>query len=285
MDMADPSPPRYEARLLVAPSKATVPDLLSDAIVRCCASALESRDAFSIALSGGSLPSFLRDLPEAFRRAGLDPRWERWRVLLADERCVTSSDPDSNLGSIRSNFADGVPIPRERVHGIDESLLGGPTAAVARAYERDALHPALEECGGMLDCVVLGFGPDGHTCSLFPGHALLRERSCLVAPIDDSPKPPPSRVTLTFPVLNEMSRTVIVCGAGPSKRPIVDAVFDVAARVEGDYIQKTVAGAEAYQVGMKDPSPYPVGMAQTARGESLVWVVDADAASGISGKD
>merc|ERR1712146_296047 len=77
---------------------------------------------------------------------------------------------------------------------------------------------------GVIDLVLLGMGPDGHTASLFPGHALLNETEKSVASITDSPKPPPQRITLTLPVINK-ARNIAFMATGASKCDALRSIF------------------------------------------------------------
>jgi len=276
---------------LVAPSKAELPPVLCDVIATLAEEAISTRSMFSIALSGGSLPKFLGNLPEVFSAKGVDPHWDSWHVFLADERCVPIESDDSNLKAIASHFLErsGVGIPKDQIYGIDPSLTDklvreegqdadATTEAIARNYE-ERLRKILPE-PYTLDLAVLGFGPDGHTCSLFPGHPLLDlEPGRFVASIVDSPKPPPRRITLTLDFLNEHTNHIILCGAGASKQPILEQVFDLGDESKVDAAAATAdATFRTLHPKLMSPPPYPCSMVTPK--QSLTWVVDADAMAG-----
>src|SRR5262249_9039400 len=138
--------------------------------------------------------------------------WDEVEFFWGDERAVAPDDPDSNYGLAKRLLLDAVGADPRRVHRIVGE--GADLEAAARVYEEEMVRVL----GGppRIDLVVLGLGPEGHVCSLFPRHPLLRERVRRVAAITDSPKPPPRRVTLSMLPL-EQAGMVCVAGFGASK--------------------------------------------------------------------
>jgi 6-phosphogluconolactonase len=141
--------------LVVAASKDVVPSHLNAAIVPVCAAAIKARGVFTIALSGGSLPAFLSTVQAQFDIQGVDPKFESWHVLLADERCVPSTDADSNIGALQKSFLSSVSIPESQIYGISEEKLKESTEAVAIDYET-RFRKVISLSGGQLDLAVLG---------------------------------------------------------------------------------------------------------------------------------
>lgn len=180
--------------------------------------AIESRGFFTVAFSGGSGAKIIcKGLVK--RQVNLS----KWRILFCDERYVELTHPDSNYSIVKKELLDQSSKSPECVLAINVTL---PLEKCAEDYEAKLkqLHPPEKDIPNM-DMLLLGMGPDGHTCSLFPGHALLNETTKLVAPISDSPKPPPCRITLTFPVINA-ARCAAFVATGASKAEMMKRVLE-----------------------------------------------------------
>ena len=228
---------------------------------QCQAAGLARHERFAVAVSGGSLPATLA------RALLLDAPAEpidfaAWDVFFADERAVPLDHPDSNYGLLKADLLDKIPAgaARPRVHPIDERHVED-TQELADAYQAALLaHFAAKDSVKLpvFDLVLLGCGPDGHTCSLFPGHELLRESDAWVAPVEDSPKPPPRRITLTLPVVDHANKIAFVATGG-GKKDILRKLFD---EEEGRSL--------------------PCGLVNAGAGEKVSWFCDEAAVEGVA---
>eukprot|EP01119_Soliformovum_irregulare_P007929 TRINITY_DN2055_c0_g1_i1.p1 TRINITY_DN2055_c0_g1~~TRINITY_DN2055_c0_g1_i1.p1 ORF type:complete len:246 (-),score=63.99 TRINITY_DN2055_c0_g1_i1:55-792(-) len=195
---------------------------LAKFIIKSADDAIKNKGNFSVTIAGGSLPAMLRPLTEEPYKSQV--QWDKWHVFFSDERFLPLSDPESNFDANSKNLFSKVPIPRTQIYTpITEGI---SLEDSAKEYQEQLTKFFQVDASTVprFDLHLLGAGPDGHTASLFPGHPLLQETSRLVAPISDSPKPPPQRVTFTLPVLNAAASVAFVL-TGDSKADIVKDVL------------------------------------------------------------
>ncbi|ODQ65969.1 6-phosphogluconolactonase [Nadsonia fulvescens var. elongata DSM 6958] len=187
-----------------------------------------SSQPFRVAVSGGSLINALRKALVEDSEIASQINWSNWAIYFSDERLVELDHADSNYGLLKRDLLDHIKgTEQPTVYTIDSSLLDN-ASAIAEKYQ-EVLHKNFniknDSSIPIFDLILLGCGPDGHTCSLFPGHSLLKEESKSVAFIEDSPKPPPRRITLTFPVVNN-AKNVVFVAEGAGKAPILKIIFE-----------------------------------------------------------
>jgi 6-phosphogluconolactonase len=191
-------------------------------VVREIARAREQRGVAHLALSGGTTPG------RTFEVLAADPEidWDGVEIWFADERCVAPDDAESNYRLAVETLLDPAGIPPERVHRMEGEL--GPWEGATRyAQELGARLPGTDASPtpAVLDVVVLGIGPDGHIASLFPGADTLdADEQALCLGIEDSPKPPPERITLSLAVLRA-ARGCLLLATGASKADAVNAML------------------------------------------------------------
>jgi len=224
----------------------------ADFITEHAAGAIAERGRFTIALSGGGTPK-----PIYERLATADYRgrisWEKVHIFFGDERCVLPDDARSNYRMAREALLDHIAFLPEnvhRVHGEEDPALEALRYEqdIARLY-RSAPFPAF-------DLILLGMGDNGHTASLFPGTAALRETArWVVAQYIEVMTT--WRVTFTAPLINA-ARHVAFLAEGAGKAQMLWNVL------EGPY----------------QPDVWPSQLIQPVSGE-LHWLVDAAAASQV----
>ncbi len=169
---------------------------------------IDSKGQFSAVLAGGTTPQRLYQ-----RLRQLETEWRCWHIYFGDERLLPAGDPERNDSMADRAWLAHVPIPTNQVHRVQTATSAN---AAAIAYE------AILRQASCLDLVLLGLGEDGHTASLFPGSRATTADSRLAVGIEDAPKPPPQRVSLTARCLSQGEKVWFVV-SGEAKRPALQA--------------------------------------------------------------
>jgi 6-phosphogluconolactonase len=186
----------------------------------------------SLVLTGGTIADRVhRAVAASAARDAVD--WARVRLWWGDERYLPFGDPHRNETQARVALLDHVPVDAAQVHPMPADDGTTDADAAAERYA-ETLHAATapEDHGDVptFDLVMLGIGPDGHVASLFPEHpALYDERS--VVGVHGAPKLPPTRLSLTFPSLNQ-AREIWFLASGESKSRAVRLALGGAGRMQ-----------------------------------------------------
>ena len=219
--------------------------------------AQQARGQAHLVVTGGGIgTAVLADLASAPARDAID--WAHIHVWWGDERFVPAGHRDRNDAAARAALLDHVPIDPAHVHPMPASdgPDDNPEAAAAR-YAAELAGFALPEDHAPVpafDVLLLGVGEEGHVASLFPGMPALYDERTVVA-VHGSPKPPPTRLTLTYRAIRA-AHEVWLIAAGSAKAAAISLALGGAGEVE-----VPAAGAHGRQ--------------------RTLWMLDAEAASRI----
>ena len=150
--------------------------------------------------------------------------WRRVEIYWGDERFVPADSrrPEREAGQ-------GGPAGRGRRWTRrwctrwppSDGEFGADLDAAAAAYGR-----LVDRRDEPFDVTLLGLGPDGHVASIFPEHPAVYDDRTVVA-VRNSPKPPPTRISLSLPTIRT-SHEVWVVTAGAGKAGAVAMAFGAA---------------------------------------------------------
>ncbi len=186
-------------------SQQAINEAATSRVLAAAQEAVAKHGSFLVVLAGGSTPKSVYQL-----LAKADADWENWYVYHNDDRCLPVDHDDRNSKMAREAWLNHVDIPEAQIFDIPAEL-GNVEGAKAYAETLAGVRA--------FDLVILGLGEDGHTASLFPGHAV--DNSADAVPVSDSPKPPSDRITISQNRLNNTNEVMfLVTGAG--KQEAVD---------------------------------------------------------------
>lgn len=176
---------------------------------------INEKGSFNIALSGGSTPfSFYEKLSKE-----KDISWDKIFIFFVDERIVSNTDFKSNVYQIKKALIDPIKLSDKNVFYINKDIDEDDSS---KEYEL-SLKAHFKDDMPSFDFILLGIGDDGHTASLFPNTALLKEKKDLIGTTkkqgDDF-----FRMSFTYPLINNSKNSVFMA-TGDNKKTIIKRIL------------------------------------------------------------
>src|SRR5947207_9436405 len=184
----------------------------ADFIIEHAHKALDERNEFRIALSGGNTP---RPVYARLAAVARDLPWELVRFTFGDERCVPPNDPQSNFKMAHEILFVPAAIPEKSIMRM-RGEIDPPIAAQEYEDRLDVLATQRGELTYRHDLILLGLGEDGHTASLFPGTVGVEETTRRVT-ANFVPRLNSWRLTFTFPLINHARHVCFLVDAAKHK--------------------------------------------------------------------
>lgn len=224
----------------------------AELFVQTAKQAIQERGRFTVALTGGSSPVKLyKLLAKPHYAEQID--WHQVFIFWGDERWVPLDDEKSNAKMAFETLLNHLPIPKDQIFPMWKDEV------TPKDFAKEYTQTLRQQLGAPMrfDLILLGMGDDGHTASLFPGTAVLKEESIAVKAYFLAPQEM-YRITLTAPLINQ-ARKVAFIVYGSNK---AHALHEVLA-------------------GNEDSSTYPTQLIHPVNGETW-WLLDSAAASKLT---
>ncbi|HWU20221.1 MAG TPA: 6-phosphogluconolactonase [Nocardioides sp.] len=196
-------------RIEVHPDAGALATTIAGELVSRLADAQAAGVVPAVCLTGGSIADAVhREIARLGADSGVD--WNVVDFWWGDERYVELDSPDRLSTAAREAFLGPLGVPEDRIHAYPTPSTSASADEAAQAYGDELRQSPAHE----FLVTMLGVGPDGHIASLFPGFPQLGADGIAVG-VTGSPKPPPVRMSLTFPALGHSASVwFMVSGEG-----------------------------------------------------------------------
>ena len=187
------------------------------------ADGLADKSRFDLALTGGTLGlAISTKLVESFNN--LTNSFSGLHIWFSDERYVAAASQERNALPFHQKLEN----KNISVHEVLPTDFADSATGALQDYEEKLSEVSL-------DLVILGVGPDGHVASIFPGSSNLDDMRKVFL-IEDSPKPPATRISFTMATINS-SLNVWLVASGESKADAVTKILEGDSSVPASYVR------------------------------------------------